>query len=209
MMDWLHAQGFEWNHKRVYRVYGELGLNRRIKPKKRLPTRHPRPLAQPVAANEVWSMDFMSDSLTDGRAFRTRNIIDDFNREALRIEVDSSLPAARVIRVLDQAVAERSYPRTIRSNNGPEFIAHALAAWVKDRPLLWEFIEPGKPAQNAYIERFNRTYREDVLDAYLFDTLEEVRSITEAWLEEYNAVRPRAALGGVTPYAFATAENQS
>ena len=205
MMDWLRAQGFEWNHKRVYRVYGELGLNRRIKPKKRLPTRHPQPLAQPVAANEVWSMDFMSDSLTDGRAFRTLNIIDDFNREALRIEVDTSLPAARVIRVLDQVVAERGYPRAIRSDNGPEFIAHALATWVKDHPPLWDFIEPGKPAQNAYIERFNRTYREDVLDAYLFDTLEEVRAITDAWLEEYNAVRPHAALGGATPYAFASA----
>ncbi|WP_119072106.1 DDE-type integrase/transposase/recombinase [Aggregatilinea lenta] len=123
MMDWLRGHGFEWNHKRVYRVYREMGLNRRIKPKKRLPTRHPQPLAQPTAANRVWSMDFMSDSLTDGRAIRTLNLIDDFNREALYIEVDTSLPAARVIRVLDQVAAERGYPRAIRSDNGPEFIA--------------------------------------------------------------------------------------
>lgn len=209
MMDWLRKEGFKWNHKRVYRVYRELGLNRRVKPKKRLPARHPQPLLQPIAANQVWSIDFMSDSLTDGRAFRTLNLIDDFNREALHIEVDTSLPAARVIRVLEQVAGERGYPQAIRSDNGPEFLAHALTAWTTDRRLLWDFIEPGKPAQNAYIERFNRTYREDVLDAYLFDTLEEVRAITETWLEEYNDVRPHAALGGATPNAFAAAVNSS
>jgi putative transposase len=209
MMDWLRQQGFSWNHKRVYRVYCELGLNRRIKPKKRLPTRHPEPLSQPAAANQVWSIDFMGDSLTDGRAFRTLNIIDDYNREALHIEVDTSLPASRVIRVLDQVAADRGYPQAIRSDNGPEFIAQVLADWARDHQLLWDFIQPGKPAQNAYIERFNRTYREDVLDAYLFDTIEEVRTATDTWLEEYNAVRPHAALGGATPMAFAAAaENQ-
>jgi len=143
----------------VYWVYRELGLNHRVKPKKRLPTRHPQPLLQPSAANQVWSIDFMSDSLTDGCAFRTLTIIDDFNGEALHIEVDTSLPAARVIRVLEQVAGERGYPQVIRSDNGPEFLARALAAWTADRHLLWEFIEPGKPAQNAYIERFNRTYR--------------------------------------------------
>jgi putative transposase len=205
MMDWLRGQGYGWNHKRVYRVYCTLGLNRRIKHKQRLPTRHPQPLAQPTAANQCWSLDFMRDSLTDGRAFRTLNIMDDFNREALWIEVDTSLPAQRVLRVLDQLVAERGYPVAIRSDNGPEFIAHKIADWARDHQLLWDFIEPGKPAQNAYIERFNRTYREDVLDAYLFDTLEEVRTITEAWLMDYNTVRPHAALAGVTPLAFAAA----
>jgi putative transposase len=209
MMDWLRQQGFGWNHKRVYRVYCELDLNRRIKPKKRLPTRHPQPLGQPTKANQVWSMDFMSDSLTDGRTFRTLNLIDDFNREALHIEVDTSLPAARVIRVLEQVAAERGYPQAIRSDNGPEFIAHTLADWARDHHLLWDFIQPGKPAQNAYIERFNRTYREDVLDAYLFDTLEAVRTITDAWIDEYNTVRPHAALGGATPCAFAAIEYQS
>jgi putative transposase len=112
--------------------------------------------------------------------------------------------------VLEQVAGERGYPQAIRSDNGPEFLAHALATWTIDCHLLWDFIEPGKPAQNAYIERFNRTYREDVLDAYLFDTLEEVRTITENWLEEYNAVRPHAALGGATPNAFAAAaENRT
>lgn len=207
MMDWLRNAGFTWNHKRVYRVYCELGLNQRIKPKKRFPTRHPQPLAQPTAANQCWSVDFMSDSLTDGRAFRTFNIIDDFNREALWIEVDTSLPAQRVIRVLDQVASERGYPAVIRSDNGPEFIAHALADWAREHHLIWAFIMPGKPAQNGYVERFNRTYREDVLDAYLFDTLEEVRSITDNWIHEYNAIRPHDALAGATPLAFAVAHH--
>jgi len=205
MMAWLRQQGFRWNHKRVYRVYCELGLNLRVKPKKRLPTRHPQPLAPPTGANRCWSVDFMSDSLTTGRAFRTFNIIDDFNREALWIEVDTSLPAQRVIRILDQLAAERGYPRAIRSDNGPEFIALALADWARHHRLTWDFIEPGKPAQNAYIERFNRTYREDVLDAYWFDTLEEVRTITDRWIDDYNSVRPHAALGDATPVAFAAA----
>lgn len=209
MMDWLRGQGYPWNHKRVYRVYCELGLNRRIKPKKRLPTRHPKPLAQPMAANQCWSLDFMRDSLTNGRTLRTLNIIDDFNREALWIEVDTSLPAQRVTRVLDQLAAERGYPAMIRSDNGPEFIAHTIADWARKHELHWDFIAPGKPAQNAYIERFNRTYREDILDAYLFDTLEEVRTMTEAWIMDYNTVRPHAALAGATPVAFAATANKS
>lgn len=147
----------------------------------------------------------MRDSLTDGRTFRTFNIIDDFNREALWIEIDTSLPAQRVIRVLDQLATERGYPQIVRSDNGPEFIAQTISDWTRKHQLSWDFIEPGKPAQNAYIERFNRTYREDVLDAYLFDTLEEVRTITDAWIEDYNTERPHAALGGVTPTSFAAA----
>ncbi len=208
MLDWLRGQGFGWNHKRVYRVYCELGLNQRVKPKKRLPARHPQPLVQPSTANSLWSVDFMSDALATGRVFRTLNVIDDFNREALWIEVDTSLPARRVMRVLDRLAAERGYPRVVRSDNGPEFIAQVLADWARHHQVTWDFIEPGKPAQNAYIERFNRTYREDVLDAYLFDTLEEVRTVTEAWLDEYNSVRPHAALAGITPHAFAAAANQ-
>lgn len=208
MMDWLRHQGFTWNHKRVYRVYCELGLNQRVKPKKRLPTRHPKPLTPPDVANTSWSVDFMRDSLTDGRTFRTFNIIDDFNREALWIEVDTSLPAQRVVRVLEQLAAERGYPSSVRSDNGPEFIAQAITDWTQQHELTWDFIEPGKPAQNAYIERFNRTYREDVLDAYLFDTLEEVRTITDAWIEDYNIERPHAALDGATPAVFAAAANK-
>ena len=168
MMDWLRQQGFTWNHKRVYRVYCELGLNLRVKPKKRLPTRYPKPLAQPMAANACWSLDFMSDSLSSGRAFRTLNIIDDFNREGLWIEVDTSLPAERGIRVLDMLALWRGYPKQLRSDNGPELISQKLAAWSEEHNVKQAFIQPGKPAQNAFVERFNRTYREDVLDAYVF-----------------------------------------
>jgi putative transposase len=203
MFAYLKNQGFRWNHKRVYRVYCEMKLNLRVKPKKRLPSRDPKPLVVPEAANVSWSLDFMSDSLESGRAFRTLNVIDDFNREALWIEVDTSLPAERVIRVLEILALWRGYPQQLRIDNGPELISHKLAAWAKKHKVELAFIQPGKPAQNAYIERFNRTYREDILDAYLFSTIQEVQAITEDWLEEYNAVRPHAALGGLPPYQYA------
>jgi putative transposase len=205
MKDYLKHQGYCWNHKRVYRVYCEMKLNLRVKPKKRLPTREPKPLEQPQAANQSWSLDFMSDSLTNGRAFRTLNIIDDFNREALWIEIDTSLPALRVIRVLDMIISWRGYPNQIRMDNGPELISQRSAQWAEANGVELAFIEPGKPAQNAYIERFNRTFREDVLDAYLFNTLLEVRNITEEWIEEFNAIRPHDAVEGLPPYEYAAA----
>jgi putative transposase len=181
-----------------------MGLNLRIKPRKRLPVRDPKPLAQPGAANQSWSIDFMCDSLASGRAIRTLNVIDDFNREALWIEIDRSLPAERVVRVLEMIGAWRGLPQQIRMDNGPELISHRMAGWARNRRIHLEYIKPGKPAQNAYIERFNRTYREDVLDAYLFNSIEEAREITEEWLEEYNAIRPHEALGGVPPYQYQT-----
>ena len=206
MNDYLKNQGYAWNHKKVYRVYCEMDLNLRKKPKKRLPIREPKPLVVPAVANISWSLDFMSDSLTSGRAFRTLNIIDDFNREALWIEVDTSLPAERVIRVLEMLTLWRGYPQQLRIDNGPELISHKLAAWADKHQVELAFIQPGKPAQNAYIERFNRTYREDILDAYLFSTIQEVQAITEDWLEEYNTIRPHAALGGLPPYQYAAAK---
>ena len=206
MADYLKQQGQRWNHKRIYRVYCQLALNLRVKPRKRLPTRRPQPLIVPDRANQSWSLDFMTDSLTSGRAFRTLNIIDDFNREALWIEVDTSLPAERVIRVLERLGLWRGYPERIRLDNGPELMAHKLATWAKDRQIELAHIQPGKPAQNAYIERFNRTFREDILDAYLFNSLDEVREIVEPWREEYNAVRPHAALQGLSPYQYAATQ---
>lgn len=202
MFNYVRNQGHRWNHKRIHRVYCELELNLRVKPKKRLPTRDPKPLAQPEAANVSWSLDFMSDSLITGRAFRTLNIIDDFNREGLWIEVDTSLPSERVIRVLEMIALWRGYPQRIRMDNGPELISQALTDWAEQRKIELDHIEPGKPAQNAFIERFNRTFREEVLDLYLFSTLQEVRDIVEEWLEEYNAIRPHDALGGVPPYQY-------
>jgi putative transposase len=207
MMDWLRTHGYRWNHKRVRRVYREMGLHLRIKPKKRLPSRHPLPLAEPEAPNISWSMDFMSDSLVSGRRFRTLNIIDDFNRECLAIEIDTSLPSERVIRVLEHLCALRGYPRRLRSDNGPEFLADKIGEWARQHGIHWDFIEPGSPAQNAYIERFNRTYREDVLDAYLFLTLKEARTITASWMPVYNEERPHAALDGFPPVQFAQRAN--
>jgi len=203
IIDYFQQQRQPWNHKRIQRVYRQLGLNLRVKPKKRLPAREPRPLVAPLAANQSWSLDFMSDSLSTGRAFRTLNIIDDFNREALWIEVDTALPAERVIRVLNELCGERGHPTQLRLDNGPEFMAHALAQWASEQHVVLAHIQPGKPAQNAYIERFNRTYREDVLDAYLFQSLDEVREITEDWLVDYNTWRPHAALEGLTPFQYA------
>lgn len=202
MLAYLKRDGCGWNHKRIRRVYCELNLNLRVKPRKRLPKRIPQPLVQPEHANQSWSLDFMSDSFASGRAFRTLNILDDFNREALWIEVDTSLPAERVIRVLEMLIAWRGCPRQIRTDNGPELISHRLEQWAEERKITLVHIQPGKPAQNAYIERFNRTYREDVLDAYLFSSLSEVREITEQWIEEYNAIRPHEALQGLSPYQF-------
>lgn len=145
----------------------------------------------------------MSDSLASGRAFRTLNILDDFNREALWIEVDTSLPAERVIRVLEMLTDWRGRPAQIHMDNGPELISSRLKTWAEEHQILLAHIQPGKPAQNAYVERFNRTFREDILDAYLFDSLSEVRQITEQWLEEYNAIRPHETLQGLSPYQYA------
>ena len=203
MHQYLRNQGYTWNHKRVRRVYREQGLNIRIKPKKRFPVRDPQPLSQPEAANLSWSLDFMSDSLMSGRKFRTLNIIDDFNREALWIEIDTSLPAQRVTRVLDTLALWRGYPKQLRIDNGPELISQELARWAGKHHVKLAFIQPGKPAQNGYVERFNRTYREAVLDAYWFSSLQEVRAITEDWIESYNTIRPHAVLGGLPPQQYA------
>jgi len=180
-----------------------MGLNLHRKPKKRLAPRTAQALVVPAYSNRTWSLDFMSDSLAHGRTFRTLNVIDDFNREALWIEVDTSLPAGRVVQVLEMLLLERKAPQQIRMDNGPELISQRLENWAKEKHIELIHIQPSKPAQNTYIERFNRTFREDVLDAYLFDDLEEVRSITEHWLEDYNAICPHEALQGLSPRQFA------
>jgi len=198
----LRRQGHGWNHKRVYRVYCALKLNLRRKGKKRLPTRKKESLVWPVAANLCWSIDFMSDALIGGKQFRTFNVVDDFNREALAIEIDTSLPAARVVRVLDRISAWRGYPASMRMDNGPELISVTLADWAEQHGVELKFIQPGKPVQNSFVERFNRTYREEVLNFYIFSKLSEVQEITDNWLREYNEERPHEALGNLTPEEF-------
>jgi len=204
IVQWLKHQGYTWNHKRIRRIYCELKLNHRIKPKKRLPNREPKPLVVPDQQNRTWSMDFMTDSLESGKKFRTLNIIDDYNREILAVEIDYSLPAERVIRVLNRVAEERGLPEEIRVDNGPEFISIKLELWAESHQIRLENIKPGKPAQNAYIERFNRTYREDVLDMYLFQSLNDVRDITTEWMYEYNNERPHSSLGGIPPRELLT-----
>lgn len=210
MFDRLRLDGHRWNHKRVRRVYRNLKLHLRVKPKKRVPSRNPQPLAVPDEANVCWSADFMSDALTSGKRFRTLNIIDDYNRQALWIEVDTSLPSKRVEMVLDRLSAERGrYPKFLRSDNGSEFIANRLSDWAERHGVVLDFIEPGKPAQNAYIERFNRTFREDVLDAYLFESVDEAQTAAEQWLDAYNRIRPHEALNGQTPLGYAQTQKKS
>ena len=198
----LRRRGYAWNHKKVHRVYCELRLNKRRKGKRRLPTRDPEPLAVPLVANHCWSVDFMSDTLFDGRRFRTFNVLDDFNREALAIEIDLNLPAVRIIRVLDRVAQLRGYPHKLRCDNGPEFISIALAGWAEDHGVELDFIKPGKPTQNSYVERFNRTYRDEILDLYLFRSLTEVRDLTRSWMKKYNEERPHDALGDLSPAEY-------
>ena len=198
----LRRWGHPWNHKRVYRLYRELNLNKRRRGKRRLPSRNPEPLAVPAVFNHCWSMEFMSDSLFCGRRFRTFNLIDDFNREVLAIEIDLNLPAPRVIRVLERAVAWRGYPKKLRMDNGPEFISTALAEWAEEHSIDLDFIEPGTPTQNSFVERFNRTYRDEILNMYVFRNLNEVRDLTETWMHQYNDERPHDSLGDLTPWEY-------
>jgi putative transposase len=194
-----NVKGYGWNHKRVYRIYRELELNLRIKPKKRIVREKPEPLEVPLAPNEVWSMDFMHDQLGDGRSFRLFNVLDDYNREGLGIEVDFSLPSVRVIRSPEQIIEWRGKPKVLRCDNGPEYISEALLGWAKREDIRMKHIQPGKPQQNAYIERYNRTVRYDWLAHTLFESIEEVQEHATRWLWVYNNERPNTAIGGITP----------
>lgn len=198
----LWNKGYLWNHKRIYRVYTAMKLNIRRRSKKRLPERIKQALMVPSAPNQVWSIDFMSDSLVDGRKFRLLNVIEDFNRESLAIEVDTSLPSLRVIRVLERLIAERGKPANIRCDNGPEFISHKLDQWCTDRKITLQFIQPGRPMQNAYIERKNGSMRRELLNAHLFYSLNEVRFLKEEWRLDYNQDRPHKSLGYKSPLNY-------
>jgi putative transposase len=199
----IRNDGLIWNHKRVKRVYTLLGLNKRRKRKRRLPARVKEPLIQPEDINKTWSMDFMSDALVSGRKVRLLNVLDDFNREVLAIEADTSIPGEGVCRILDQVIDWRGKPEEIRVDNGPEFISWAFANYCEQKGIRIKYIQPGKPVQNAYIERFNRTLREDILDAYLFEDLQQLRILLEKWMEDYNNNYPHQSLSGKSPRSFA------
>lgn len=200
--DRLRLDGKPWNHKRILRVYREMKLNLPRRTKKRIPTRDPQTLQVPAAPNAIWALDFMSDALYRGRRFRTLNILDEGVREALEIVIDTSIPSGRVIRTLEQLGSWRGLPGAIRCDNGPEIVSQAFMDWCEEQGIELRYIQPGKPNQNAYVERFNRTYREEVLDAYLFEDLHQVREITYSWLREYNDERPHDSLGRIPPSMF-------
>lgn len=200
----LVADGRGWNPKRIRRVYRALKLHLRRRGKRRLPARVKEPLALPATLNECWSADFMSDCLYNGRRFRTFNVIDDFAREGLEIEIDTSITSERVVRVLERIRLERgSAPKRLRLDNGPEMISEALQAWADKHGVRLQFIQPARPMQNGFIERFNRSFRNEVLDAYVFETLEDVRERTRDWLWRYNNRRTHDSLDGKTPTEYA------
>lgn len=199
----LVADGRGWNPKRIRRVYRALKLHLR-RGKRRLPARVKEPLAVPKAANECWSADFMSDALYSGRRFRTFNVIDDFAREGLAIEIDTSITGERVVRTLERVGIERgSAPKQLRLDNGPEMISEALQTWADKHGVRLQFIQPGRPMQNGFIERFNRSFRNEVLDAYLFEALDDVRELTNGWLWRYNNRRTHDSLDRKTPTEYA------
>jgi putative transposase len=200
--DRLRLDGRPWNHKRIYRVYRELGLNHRRKTKRRLGDRPHQPLDVPAKPNVVWSIDFMHDTLYVGRCFRTLNVMDEGVREILDIEVDTSLPGERVVRVLDRLKSWRGTPEAIRCDNGPELLSEVFRAWCEKNNVEIRYIQPGKPNQNAFIERFNRTFRNEVLSAYLFEDLDQVREVVWGWMIEYNEERPHDSLGRVPPTVY-------
>lgn len=195
----LRRQGRGWNHKRIYRVYCQMKLNHRRRARNRLPKRHRVPLYVPALPDTVWSADFMSDALHNGRRFRTFNVVDDFNREALHIEIDTSITSLRLVRVFERLRDEHGLPQVLRTDNGPEFLGEPFTQWAKAEGMAIRYIQPGKPNQNAFIERFNRTYRDEVLDQHLFLSLTDVREATHWWMIEYNEERPHDALGDLTP----------
>jgi putative transposase len=200
--DRLRLEGHGVNHKRLHRVYCAMKLNLPRRTKRRLPTRLRHPLVAPHRLNEIWALDFMADALYGWRPFRTLNVMDEGNREALDIEVATSIPARRVIRVMQRLIELFGKPKALRLDNGSELTSTAFTDWCGEQQIELRFIQPGKPDQNAFIERFNRTYRNEVLDAYVFDSIEQVREITESWLREYNEERPHESLGRVPPLMF-------
>lgn len=187
----LRKIGHHWNHKRVYRAYTDLKLNLRRKTKRRLPNRDPEPLAVPDALGKSWSMDCMSDSLHNKVRFRTFNVIDDFNREVLGIDIATSMSSLRVIRYLDQLADWHGYPEKIRVDNGSELTSDVFVNWAKAHSIRID-----------YIERFNRTYQGDVLDCYNFNNLHEVKHLTKDWIEIYNNERPHDSLNDMTPIEY-------
>jgi putative transposase len=198
----LRRTGWVINHKRTERMYRELGLKLRRRRRRRLPVGVGQVLLQPIRPMQCWSLDFMHDTLLWGKPYRLLNVIDDYGREVLRVEIDFSLGAERVRRVLDQLFDLYGVPDFMRSDNGPEFRDGHFQQWIRSKGVTWEFIQPGKPAQNAYIERFNGTFRNELLDTHSFRSLDEARERIEDWIRIYNEKRTHRSLGKLPPSEF-------
>lgn len=205
----IRNEGLTWNRKRVLRIYRIIKLGLRRKHKRRLPARIKEPLQQADKPNKSYSMDFMSDALTNGRKLRVFKIMDDYTRESLAAYANYSIPSEQVVEVLKQVIAEREKPEQIRVDNGPEFTSKVFTTWCNKNKITIKYIQPGKPMQNGYIERLNRTFREDVLDAYQFETLEELRIISDEWQYKYNHHHPHKSLKRKTPQSIYNAWRQS
>ena len=199
----VEREGLHVNHKRVYGVYRDAKLQVRRRRRKRLTRGQRMPLPLPSRRTERWSMDFMVDTLADGRGFRTLNIVDDFTRECVAIEVDRSLPGLRVVRVLDRLAEIVGLPEILVMDNGPEFSGRALDTWAYARGVQLRFIRPGKPIENAFVESFNGKFRDECLNEHWFASVAEARTLIEAWRVDYNTLRPHSALHGATPEQFA------
>lgn len=204
----IRREGLMWNHKRVKRVYKKLGMSRRRKMKRRIPNPERKVLLYPIRPNLTWSVDFMEDRLENGRKFRTLNILDDYNREALSLEVDYSFPSSRVVEMIKRVIEWRGKPEEIRSDNGPEFIAKTFEGFCENSAIAHVRIQKGKPTQNGFVERFNRTFREDVLDANIFENVNQVRELSMNWMEDYNNNHPHASLGNMSPREFMKSRNK-
>ena len=199
----LRQAGMIVNYKRVERLYQETKLQVRRRKRKKVPVGERQPLARPLAADQVWSMDFVFDRTADGRVLKCLTIIDDATHEAVAIEVERAMSGAGVTRVLDRLALSRGLPQVIRSDNGREFCGKAMLEWAHHRGVALRLIEPGKPNQNAYIESFNGRLRDECLNEHWFPSLLHARTTIETWRREYNEERPKKALGGLTPAAYA------
>jgi putative transposase len=204
----LRREGFMINHKRTERIYRQEGLILRIRRRKKLSSLLRADIAKPDYPNHIWSMDFMRDSLANGRAFKVLSIVDEYTRKCFRIELDTSINGLRVTRVLTEISQIEGLPEIIIIDNGPEFISKALDGWSYQRGVKLTFIRPGKPVENAYIESFNGRFRDECLNENWFLTLEHARQIIEKWRIDYNNERPHSSLGYLTPEEFIKQESE-
>ncbi len=188
---------------KIRRVYEREGFSLYKRLKRRVQHQVCNPIDIPLSRNQEWAMDFMSDALSNGRRFRTFNVVDHYNRQCMGICVSHNFPAVRVIAELEIMISLHGKPRRIRTDNGTEFRSKRFQLWLKENGIAWSPIQNGKPQQNAIVERFNKTYREDVLDAYLFDSIAYAQHLTDNWVREYNTDRPHQALNYLTPVEYA------